>query len=50
MCKIGREIAWSEMQETIEDEWKTETREKDEKREGKEEAEEKSENDFINHN
>ena len=38
------------MQETIEDEWKTETREKYENREGKEEAEEKSENNFINHN
>ena len=37
------------MQETIEEEWKAETREKEEK-EGKEEIEEKSENNFINRN
>ena len=37
------------MQETIEEEWKAETREKEEK-EGKEDAEEKSENNFINRN
>ena len=37
------------MQETIEEEWKAETREKEEK-EGKEDVEEKSENNFINRN
>ena len=37
-------IAGMEMQETIEKEWKAETREK---RKGKEEVEEKSENNFI---
>ena len=37
------------MQETIEEEWKAETREKEEK-EGKEDVEEKSENTFINRN
>ena len=40
------------MQETLEDEWKAETREKGRKeRGGKEEAEEKKgENNFVNHN
>ena len=44
-----KKIAVSEMQETIEEEWKAETREKVEK-EGKEDVEEKSENNFINRN
>ena len=47
--KIEKKIAVSEMQETIEEEWKAETREKEEK-EGKEDIEEKSENNFINRN
>ena len=47
--KIEKKIAVLEMQETIEEEWKAETREKEEK-EGKEDVEEKSENNFINHN
>ena len=37
------------MQETIEEEWKAETRQKKEK-EGKEDVEEKSENNFTNRN
>ena len=37
------------MQETIEEEWKVETRER-EKREGKEEVEGKSQNNFVNRN
>ena len=37
------------MQETIEEEWKAETREKEEN-EGKEDIEEESENNFINRN
>ena len=42
ICKIGKKIAGSEMQETIEEEWKAETREKRERereRESKEEVE-----------
>ena len=47
--KIGTKIVGSEMQETIEQEWKVETR-KREKREGKEKVEEKRQNNFVNRN
>ena len=48
ICKTGKnKIAGSEMQETVEEEWKAETREKEGKREGKEEWRKKSGNYFI---